>query len=228
MFLPATQNTIRLSGFPRVRGYVPQGVPGTKDLKRFSPRARGCSHINFIFHQIWVVFPACAGMFPNRYHPDGHARCFPRVRGDVPPFGRRLQLTYRFSPRARGCSYDALGSGGGPWGFPRVRGDVPRKACGRHGAVKFSPRARGCSSGTHRRHPKPWVFPACAGMFPPRLRRSPPTNCFPRVRGDVPFSASAGGHWAVFSPRARGCSPTLIIPAPWASVFPACAGMFLC
>ena len=84
MFLPATQNTIRLSGFPRVRGDVPQGVPGTKDLKRFSPRARGCSHINFIFHQIWVVFPACAGMFPNRYHPDGHARCFPRVRGDVP------------------------------------------------------------------------------------------------------------------------------------------------
>ena len=194
----------------------------------FSPRARGCSLTDITQTGMLDVFPACAGMFLWDGIREKTRKRFPRVRGDVPSSGRVGFCRVTFSPRARGCSYDALGSGGGPWGFPRVRGDVPRKACGRHGAVKFSPRARGCSSPKAAHLLSQYVFPACAGMFLGHSPTPPKTLGFPRVRGDVPFSASAGGHWAVFSPRARGCSPTLIIPAPWASVFPACAGMFLC
>ena len=111
--------------FPRVRGDVPQGVPGTKDLKRFSPRARGCSH------------PGQGAVLP--------ALSFPRVRGDVPPSSLLPRSRSPFSPRARGCSVPGRPApaplrvfpacagmfrhqtrlAANPNRFPRVRGDVP-------------------------------------------------------------------------------------------------------
>ncbi len=50
------------------------------------------------------------------------------------------------------------------------------------------------------------VFPACAGMFQAATDEHSQVVCFPRVRGDVPRSRAARPVWAVFSPRARGCS----------------------
>ena len=70
------------------------------------------------------------------------------------------------------------------------------------------------------------VFPACAGMF---LRRSNPhatLTGFPRVRGDVPLVLDGTINHPRFSPRARGCSLTIVIVAHNELVFPACAGMF--
>ena len=44
MFLPVIVDTIRILGFPRVRGDVPETIMNLEQFKTFSPRARGCSH----------------------------------------------------------------------------------------------------------------------------------------------------------------------------------------
>ena len=173
---------------------------------QFSPRARGCSGHYSEAGRPLMVFPACAGMFRGVQLAVGVARCFPRVRGDVPLIGPLLDLVVEFSPRARGCSESFLFLDIGHGGFPRVRGDVPNIW---PGCTLVYP-----------------VFPACAGMF-----RKP--RCFlfdragfPRVRGDVPVPAATirGPNW--FSPRARGCSSGGTNGVQIGGVFPACAGMF--
>ena len=37
-------------------------------------------------------------------------------------------------------------------------------------------------------------------------------KCFPRVRGDVPIRSHLVTERVMFSPRARGCSPTTLNP----------------
>ena len=54
-----------------------------------------------------------------------------------------------------------------------------------------------------------------------------PYNRFPRMRGDVPGQEASGTEIEMFSPHARGCSSSLNATPVRASVFPACAGMFL-
>ena len=51
---------------------------------------------------------------------------------------------------------------------------------------------------------------------------------FPRVRGDVPNIVRVKDAATGFSPRARGCSLLGAGGERPKSVFPACAGMFLC
>ena len=70
------------------------------------------------------------------------------------------------------------------------------------------------------------VFPACAGMFLPSPHKISCALCFPRVRGDVPFSGLVLHQSGGFSPRARGCSPQRMATHHLRLVFPACAGMF--
>ena len=53
------------------------------------------------------------------------------------------------------------------------------------------------------------------------------SNCFPRVRGDVPASTPPLAAVVAFSPRARGCSSLTLLSSEGSRVFPACAGMFL-
>ena len=112
-------------------------------------------------------------------------------------------------------------------GFPRVRGDVPGRSkrcqCGR----AFSPRARGCSDKSGVMHFFEFVFPACAGMFLDNMLAGTGKNCFPRVRGDVPWFDLPDDLVEEFSPRARGCSCRPHLEVRSINVFPACAGMFL-
>ena len=54
---------------------------------KFSPRARGCSLVEFALSPPGNVFPACAGMFPMAQPIVGVGAGFPRVRGDVPRAG---------------------------------------------------------------------------------------------------------------------------------------------
>ena len=172
---------------------------------------------------------------------------FPRVRGDVPFGCRGAGSRNMFSPRARGCSLPAstcsiarnvfpacagmflhdVEHGKGPIGFPRVRGDVPTPLIPRMRSTPFSPRARGCSLIFPNADAITVVFPACAGMFLPEDRRGPGSQCFPRVRGDVPRFERWWIELALFSPRARGCSSSPFSVARNTGVFPACAGMFL-
>ena len=90
--------------FPRVRGDVPFIAQGGDGDPLFSPRARGCSSQIFLPSLFLGVFPACAGMFQHACHRAQTLRCFPRVRGDVPPGASSNVLILVFSPRARGCS----------------------------------------------------------------------------------------------------------------------------
>ena len=177
--------------FPRVRGDVPTIASNAAKIGKFSPRARGCSHLYERLVSYTAVFPACAGMFRCRTGCGCVRHGFPRVRGDVPLENIEPDTKSEFSPRARGCSSPSTWpcrwcrvfpacagmfraprkSAPPPPRFPRVRGDVPVQFAANLMLVLFSPRARGCS-GIRLRDKNPQeVFPACAGMF---LSRSSP------------------------------------------------------
>ena len=94
--------------FPRVRGDVPRTAWEAASTAWFSPRARGCSQRLSHLHQGRNVFPACAGMFLSVPDHRFLCYCFPRVRGDVPLWFTAQTGMAAFSPRARGCSRDAL------------------------------------------------------------------------------------------------------------------------
>ncbi len=176
----------------------------------FSPRARGCSLLHKPDTDEHEVFPACAGMFPETKTTEKDKTGFPRVRGDVPAGNPTQPPQTVFSPRARGCSEHQGHEDPGVFvfpacagmfrgqatgamtlvGFPRVRGDVPPVSSSQKRSSSFSPRARGCSSElTYFRWS--WrVFPACAGMFLNNFYHVLLPKSFPRVRGDVPISAT--------------------------------------
>ena len=174
------------SRFPRTRGDVPQLCPQDTILLTFSPHTRGCSVRLRDGDQCRWVFPAHAGMFRWCGGYAGGGDCFPRTRGDVPPWRYRGRHRKWFSPHTRGCSVHRGGlricntvfpahAGMFPCikastkhlaGFPRTRGDVPGVIPTGYSADAFSPHTRGCS-GQPRRNPTPHrVFPAHAGMFP--------------------------------------------------------------
>ena len=109
---------------------------------------------------------------------------------------------------------------------PRMRGCSPPDGKPAPPAREWSPRMRGCSrSGRCPKDGVP-VVPAHAGMFPRRARSRHGRACGPRACGDVPPQARhpQGRHW--WSPRMRGCSPSLIVPILTLPVVPAHAGMF--
>ena len=185
MFLRLAQASFARSGFPRVRGDVPENLMKLSELTRFSPRARGCSHCGPKPLECTGVFPACAGMFLEKPTCSPSKGCFPRVRGDVPPYMIGIEPQSEFSPRARGCSEHPQHVSPDPpvfpacagmflingssvvWlmSFPRVRGDVPWSQAKSCISRWFSPRARGCSYDLGLTIEHIPVFPACAGMF---------------------------------------------------------------
>ena len=169
MFLWSPSPPAEQACFPRVRGDVPGLMQVIDPTFQFSPRARGCSELNWPAEVFLEVFPACAGMSPRTWIFNATRKGFPRVRGDVPPKNIARPDDEEFSPRARGCSPSPLP----PWWrtgvfpacagmfrlrfragqvvfrFPRVRGDVPCTRFWYNKIVKFSPRARGCSFDRH-------------------------------------------------------------------------------
>ena len=104
MFRVRFKEKPRQGGFPRVRGDVPDALGPYQERMEFSPRARGCSEGLGNIGQWFSVFPACAGMFRAMRPMLRVARCFPRVRGDVPRMAVPVRTAWAFSPRARGCS----------------------------------------------------------------------------------------------------------------------------
>ena len=171
------------------------------------------------------VFPACAGMFPQRSHHPTRRPSFPRMRGDVPASLEAANTRLRFSPHARGCSYrdSAQRAAGGV--FPACAGMFPRKRPGA-GIQGVFPHTRGCSSHLCAARSSALVFPAYAGMFRsttgaascptgfPRIRGNVPhprlgvrgSVVFSRIRGDVPNPPLGGLGCDAFSPHTRGCS----------------------
>ena len=87
---------------------------------------------------------------------------------------------------------------------------------------------RGCSCFPLVRFIHIAVFPAYAGMFRRYLSPDHGARRFPRVCGDVPWSARRLVGPYAFSPRMRGCSVIEEDLNTDTKVFPAYAGMFLC
>ena len=158
--------------FPRARGDVPGRSKRCRYGLAFSPRTRGCSAITHSSEQKGDVFPAHAGMFRAYWIGSSWSMCFPRARGDVPPSWNNNKVSYMFSPRTRGCSFDSptpsqtarvFPAHAGMFrtpnkppapfcSFPRARGDVPYTPPHAHVNPKFSPRTRGCSDQGYRRN----------------------------------------------------------------------------
>ena len=165
-------------------------------------------------------------MFPAIYRCCSHDACFPRIRGDVPRSLGHFLLLLTFSPHTRGCSFCGRRLVGhdivfpayaGMFrfpnqcvklsvSFPRIRGDVPVTGAVAGDFEAFSPHTRGCSWQAATEGLSSLVFPAYAGMFLANIRISLRESCFPRIRGDVPETASLPNAVAAFSPHTRGCS----------------------
>ena len=172
---------------------------------------------------------------------------FPRIRGDVPPCSYRNHHPAQFSPHTRGCSpvpswwygtktvfpaYAGMFRNGidrenHAHCFPRIRGDVPFYQPMQSPMPLFSPHTRGCSCKSRPMCSVSHVFPAYAGMFRTWYSSSRGSQCFPRIRGDVPGTGESAGLGLLFSPHTRGCSFTFNCVAELLIVFPAYAGMFL-
>ena len=113
------------------------------------------------------------------------------------------------------------------WCFPRASGDVPYVPRPEYDALAFSPRERGCSPTNPLRILGSMVFPARAGMFPSFGLLGGADSSFPRASGDVPEIHRQATARLLFSPRERGCSPSVQLHHQPPIVFPARAGMFL-
>ena len=92
--------------------------------------------------------------------------------------------------------------------------------------MTFSPHTRGCSSSERFARHTGQVFPAYAGMFRGASWAGSTAPCFPRIRGDVPYTPPQTPVNPKFSPHTRGCSYQNQAPATIEGVFPAYAGMF--
>ena len=171
-------------GFPRARGDAPITNYGTRLLKKFPPRTRGCTHVHVGLSGHLSVSPAHAGMHPKRPRRACRRRCFPRARGDAPLAFMSRMVFILFPPRTRGCTHvgvahhapyrvspahagmhpSTLTSPTAPTRFPRARGDAPIEAIEAIGIERFPPRTRGCTLPCHRLSSSPLVSPAHAGM----------------------------------------------------------------
>ena len=235
-----------MASFPRIRGDVPLIVTGHGHGGEFSPHTRGCSALKQSETDVYIVFPAYAGMFRLKWKKSPLTLSFPRIRGDVPRRPPHLLNFCMFSPHTRGCSATAspqlrneavfpayagmfllkLLSRQKTRSFPRIRGDVPQAATQRICATPFSPHTRGCSLVNDWDTAWHAVFPAYAGMFRRPRRPIRPQRRFPRIRGDVPPAVRAPTAVTTFSPHTRGCSAATLALHGLDSVFPAYAGMF--
>ena len=122
MFPPLHYPMPHTNRFPRVRGDVPVSTYVLGSVRRFSPRARGCSASTVSFDVASWVFPACAGMF-------------------LSPLGR-CSMVRPFSPRARGCSHVIRSPHSHQIVFPACAGMFPRRAGWVFAGLRF-PRVRG-------------------------------------------------------------------------------------
>ena len=110
------------SGFPRIRGDVPDMGVAPGGVTVFSPHTRGCSPWPNTPPGRDPVFPAYAGMFRDPIYGDPLQLCFPRIRGDVPLSAAEVIDSGGFSPHTRGCSSANLSFITGMEVFPAYAG----------------------------------------------------------------------------------------------------------
>ena len=195
----------------------------------------------------WIVYPACAGIDPDRLYHNRRDRSLPRMRGDRPS-KRRSQKTFQpFTPHARGSTSDQDWLAD-RWGvypacagidpnscrrkariicLPRMRGDRPHYEAYLREPGQFTPHARGSTLAALAVNQPGCVYPACAGID------LAPTGIWargiglPRMRGDRPIDQVEWIEEDGFTPHARGSTAREYAESGLSVVYPACAGIDL-
>ncbi len=233
---------------PRARGDRPVLFGGYLDRALPSPRTRGSTPAAPSNGFRTKAFPAHAGIDPKIDSLADRYAGLPRARGDRPACASTMARASWPSPRTRGSTLGAqmlTGLVGAfpahagidlarryelPFedGLPRARGDRPVIAgviARRYGP---SPRTRGSTRFDCGIHCRYVAFPAHAGIDLPRLARDSEARRLPRARGDRPGCISPQCGHGTPSPRTRGSTHPLDCGPPFASAFPAHAGIDPC
>ena len=233
--------------FPRTRGDGPLWLPVIETPTSFPPHTRGWTEHNAGPHVQEAVSPAHAGMDRFRRLSMRRDNGFPRTRGDGPSGGMSMATGLVFPPHTRGwtgggCTqiYSDIVSpahAGMDLGrssttgrcrcFPRTRGDGPVMKAIAKAIDEFPPHTRGW---THERVPaslRHVVSPAHAGMDWRWSSGCKTSSCFPRTRGDGPFTLQGLCYFVKFPPHTRGWTAGGGHEAAPARVSPAHAGMDL-
>ena len=154
----------------------------------------------------------------------------PRARGGVSDYADRVSVTYKSSPRTRGCFQDGRRGGvhnhvfpahAGVFpscsacssvkpGLPRARGGVSIVAAVAASMPWSSPRTRGCFHDARTVAERDRVFPAHAGVFPRENWLARSDTCLPRARGGVSMTSKRSTLASESSPRTRGCFLTCV------------------
>ena len=150
------------SCLPRMRGDRPTLATRNQFLAMFTPHARGSTLIAGPQGEKKKVYPACAGIDPERIHCCECGEGLPRMRGDRPRALGRSYGVLGFTPHARGSTHIS---------FPGkvVRSVYP--ACGidpsmslKNLFIGFTPHARGSTVSRLLSQARREVYPACAGI----------------------------------------------------------------
>ena len=114
---------------------IPRASGGVSDMTRaeffwiqYSPRKRGCFRQNRSEQTPDHVFPAQAGVFPERASLMSQGRCIPRASGGVSRSLKRADRLSSYSPRKRGCFRFRRRSPDRKHVFPAQAGVFPRTA----------------------------------------------------------------------------------------------------
>ena len=130
----------------------------------FTPHARGSTYRFYaVSCEAWV-YPACAGIDPQKpiFWKPGY--CLPRMRGDRPRWDYEGEKEVVFTPHARGSTTSSCGTVSSACVYPACAG-IDRKLRKAHSSVTGLPRMRG---------DRPEGYHVLAGdtMFTPHARGS--------------------------------------------------------
>ena len=229
---------------PRVCGEA--SAPAVHLLRAQGPSPRVRGSLAFLPQDILPArsIPACAGKPTCIGRPSGKSPVHPRVCGEAPEPGRRLDGRGGPSPRVRGSRDGPGGRHRWPGSIPACAGKPPDpsrrsrrrrvhpRVCGEAGfkgtvsiaAGGPSPRVRGSHLQLGDAGGSPGSIPACAGKPSWRWTPPPPRGVHPRVCGEAlvvitDWSAGKGP-----SPRVRGSRGPARRAGHLAGSIPACAG----
>jgi len=191
---------------PRMRGDPPVPKNGSKVPTMSTPHARGSTPGHSRPRPLSGVYPACAGIHPDKDMAQYDYDSLPRMRGDPPRSHSRLAPRRSSTPHARGstqapaverqvlCVYPAC-AGIHPQqgqnlriqaGLPRMRGDPPPAATRCSLTTASTPHARGSTLEIYLYDGEHVVYPACAGIHLDRKTVVSIGCGLPRMRGDPP------------------------------------------
>ena len=146
-----------------MRGDRPQVGTAPAPTTVFTPHARGSTSLGQFNHRMVGVYPACAGIDLLQIWSAVKPRCLPRMRGDRPTKRRSKRSICKFTPHARGSTFNChterelapvypacagidlglmLGATTGNC-LPRMRGDRPSDWGIWVILARFTPHARG-------------------------------------------------------------------------------------